>query len=98
MSYRKRISANSSVSVEEEFKRFILSKKAKGLADKTLATYQQHFHAIAKHLEIVQSIEKLNTNNLEKMICSMRDAGLSANTIRTYTATLKALPIIGLRR
>ena len=70
--YRKRISANSSASVEEEFKRFILSKKAKGLADKTLATYQQHFHAIAKHLEIVQSIEKLNTNNLEQMICSIQ--------------------------
>ena len=52
MSLRKRISPKSSVSVEEEIKSFIIAKKAKGLADKTLATYQQHFHAIGKHLDL----------------------------------------------
>ena len=57
MPHRRRISVKSSASVEEEIKRFILAKKAKGLADKTLATYQQHFSAISKHLDLGQSIE-----------------------------------------
>ncbi len=89
MSLRKRISAKSSASAEEEFKRFIIAKKAKGLADKTLKTYQQHLSAISKHLDLRQSIEKLNTNNLEQMIVSMREAGLSSKpklTKLVYTA------------
>ena len=90
MSLRKRISAKSSASAEEEFKRFIIAKKAKGLADKTLKTYQQHLSAISKHLDLRQSIEKLNTNSLEQMIVSMREAGLSSNTIRSYTRTMKS--------
>ena len=49
---RKRISVNSSVSFREVFKSFLLSKKAEGLAEKTLATYQQHLSAIGKHLDL----------------------------------------------
>ncbi len=90
MSLRKRISVKSSASVEEEIKRFLLSKKAKGLADKTLATYQQHFHAIGKHLDLMTSIQKLNTNDLEEMISGMRDSKLAPTTIRSYTRTLKS--------
>ena len=84
------VSVKSSASVEEEIKRFILAKKAKGLADKTLATYQQHFLAIAKHLDLRQSIEELNTNSLEQMIVSMRDAELATNSIKSYTRALKS--------
>ena len=90
MSLRKRISAKSSASAEEEFKRFIIAKMAKGLADKTLTTYQQHLSAISKHLDLMTNIEKLNTNDLEQMVVSLRDAGLSANTIRSYTRTMKS--------
>ncbi len=39
---------------------------------------------------MMTSIEKINTNSLEKMISSMRDAGLSANSIKSYTSTLKS--------
>lgn len=77
MPHRRRISVKSSASVEEEIKRFILAKIAKGLADKTLATCQQHFSAISKHLDLGQSIEKLNMNSLEQMVVSMRDAELA---------------------
>ncbi|MBR0160938.1 MAG: site-specific integrase [Oscillospiraceae bacterium] len=87
---RRRISVKSSASVEEEIKSFILAKKAKGLADKTLATYQQHFSAISKHLDLGQSIEKLNTNSLEQMVVSMRDAELAPNSIKSYTRTMKS--------
>ena len=87
---RKRISVNSSVSFGGVFKSFLLSKKAEGLAEKTLATYQQHLSAIGKHLDLSMNINELNTNDLEEMISSMRDKGLSSNTIRSYTATLKS--------
>lgn len=90
MPHRRRISVKSSASVEEEIKRFILAKKAKGLADKTLATYQQHFSAISKHLDLGQSIEKLNTNSLVQMVVSMRDAELAPNSIKSYTRTMKS--------
>ena len=89
VSLRKRISAKSSASAEEEFKRFIIAKMAKGLADKTLKTYQQHLSAISKHLDLRQSIEKLNTNNLEQMIVSMREAGLSSNGVFSIFPCIK---------
>ena len=88
MPHRSRITIESSASVEAEFKRFILAKKANGLADKTLTTYEQHLSAIGKHLDLKKSIAVLNTNDLKQMLVSMRDAGLAANTIKSYTRTL----------
>ena len=73
MMKRKRILVDSSVSFEEVFKRFLLSKKVNGLAEKTLATYQQHLSAIGKHLDLTINIYELNTNILEEMVSSMRD-------------------------
>ncbi len=52
MQHKKRILVKSSVTTEEEIKRFLMAKRAKGLADKTLETYQQHFSAIGKHLDL----------------------------------------------
>ena len=68
---------------------FLLSKKAYGTADKTLATYEQHFSAISKHLDVNKPIDFLCKKDLQKMIADMRDTNLSSNTIRSYTATLK---------
>lgn len=78
------------VSVEDTFRDFILSKRAKGLSEKTISTYKQHFSAIAKHLEIKSAIEEINKSSLEKMIESMRTADLASNSIRSYTRTLKS--------
>lgn len=90
MPHRSRITIESSASVEAEFKRFILAKKANGLADKTLTTYEQHLSAIGKHLDLKKSIAVLNTNDLKQMLVRMRDAELAANTIKSYTRTLKS--------
>ncbi len=87
---RMRISMDSRASFRDIFKSFVLSKKAEGLSEKTLTTYQQHLSAIGKHLDLGLSIYSLNKNYLDAMISSMRDAGLSSNTIRSYTATLKS--------
>lgn len=85
-----KITMKSSVSVAENFEDYILTRKAKGLADKTLTTYTQHFSAICKHLDADKPIDKLTKTDLDEMIASMRDAGLSSNSISSYVRTMKA--------
>lgn len=85
-----KISIKLSVTVAESFDDFILSRKAKGLSEKTLTTYTQHFAAIGKHLSTDIPIDELSKEDLERMISRMRDAELSSNSIRSYTRTLKS--------
>lgn len=85
-----KISMKMSVTVTETFEDFILSRKAKGLSEKTLTTYKQHFAAISKHLSADTPIDELCKENLERMISSMRDASLASNSIKSYTRTLKS--------
>ena len=40
-----------SATIEETFSDFIISKKTKGLAEKTLQSYQAQFQAVARHLD-----------------------------------------------
>ena len=87
---RMRLTVDSSASFEEVFKRFLLSKAAKGLAEKTLKTYQQHLSAIGKHLDTSIMIDDMTKKDLEEMTISMRESGLSANSIKSYTNTLKS--------
>lgn len=44
---------------------------------------RQHFFAICKHLDADKPIDKLTKMDLDEMIASMRDAGLSSNTAKT---------------
>lgn len=85
-----KINIKLSVTVAESFDDFILSRKAKGLSEKTLTTYTQHFAAIGKHLSTDIPIDELSKEDLERMISRMRDADLSSNSIRSYTRTLKS--------
>ena len=64
--------------IEETFKDFIVSKRSKGLAEKTLESYQFHFHSIEKHLDVTQDVATLQKEDLEMMIAEMRGAGLAA--------------------
>lgn len=79
----------AALTVEECFDSFINSRKAKGLSEKTLQTYHYHFAAIGKYLDTAASIEDLTKKDLEEMIAAMR-GGLSANSINSYTRTLKS--------
>ena len=80
-----------SVTVADMFAGFLARKKAAWVSEKTLATYGRHFFAISKHLSPTIPIDGLNKADLETMIASMRDAGLAANSIKSYTRTLKSL-------
>lgn len=76
--------------IEKAFKDFLLSRKTKGLAEKTLQSYQSQFQAVARHLDVKMDISMLQKADLDAMIIRMRDAGLSPNSINSYTRTLKS--------
>ena len=73
----------------EVFEVYISAVTARGVKDKTLATYKQHFHAISKRLDVSILINRLNSTVLDNMILQMRKEGLSDSSINSYTRTLK---------
>ena len=79
-----------SATIEETFSDFIISKKTKGLAEKTLQSYQSQFQAVARHMDVKMDIAMLQKADFDAMIISMRDASLSPNSINSYTRTLKS--------
>ena len=79
-----------SATIEETFSDFIISKKTKGLAEKTLQSFQSRFQAVARHMDVKMDIAMLQKADLDAMIISMRDASLSPNSINSYTRTLKS--------
>ena len=79
-----------SATIEETFSDFIVSRKTKGLAEKTLQSYQSQFQAVARHMDVKMDIAMLQKADLDAMIISMRDASLSPNSINSYTRTLKS--------
>ena len=79
-----------SATIEETFSDFIIFKKTKGLAEKTLQSYQSQFQAVARHMDVKMDIAMLQKADLDAMIISMRDASLSPNSINSYTRTLKS--------
>lgn len=79
-----------SATIEETFSDFIIFKKTKGLAEKTLQSYQAQFQAVARHLDVKMDIAMLQKADLDAMIISMRTAHLSPNSINSYTRTLKS--------
>ena len=48
-----------SATIEETFSDFIISRKTKGLAEKTLQSYQSQFQAVAKHMDVKMDIAML---------------------------------------
>ena len=48
-----------SASIEETFSDFIISRKTKGLAEKTLQSYQSQFQAMARHMDVKMDIAML---------------------------------------
>ena len=87
---RIRMPQISTATASDTFEDFLLTKRAKGAKTKTLETYRAHFRAIGHHLDTSLNISELDKNKYEHMISSMIKSGLSANSIRSYTITLKA--------
>ena len=86
----KKIRMNCTATLDETFADFLLSRRAKGLAEKTLESYSSQWKAVARHLDTGTDIAALQKADLDNMIVSMRDAGLSPNSINSYTRVLKS--------
>ena len=75
--------------IEEIYGNFLSAAASRGVKDKTLDTYRQHFHAISKRLDVELPIAELTKQDLEDMILSMREDQLADSSISSYTRTLK---------
>ena len=64
--------------------------QGKGLAEKTLESYSSQWKAVARHLDTETDIVTLQKADLDAMIVSMLDAGLSPNSINRCTRVLKS--------
>ena len=86
----RKIKLNTAATMEETFRDFITSRKVKGLADKTIVSYESQFKAIGKHIDTSLDIAALQKEDLDTMLVCMRDSGLSPNSINSYTRVLKS--------
>ena len=73
--------------VEQYFNLFLSSAAARGVKDKTLQTYKQHFHSISKRMDVTVPMDCLNSSDLDNMILKMREEGLSDCSINSYILT-----------
>lgn len=85
-----KIKLNTSISLNDAFENFLLSKRAEGLSNKSITTYKGHLSCISHHLNIFQQLSNVNKSEIEEMINSMRKSNLSSNSIASYVRTLKS--------
>ena len=69
---------------EEVFASFIISQTSRGVAAVTIRNYHSHLKGISKHLDITMPFSARSKRHLEKMVVSMRAAGLAHNTVAAY--------------
>ena len=65
--------------LSEVFTLYLASAAARGVKDKPLRTYEQHFRAISKRLDVDGNISQITSKDLDKMILKMREDGAIYN-------------------
>lgn len=85
-----KIKLKTDLSVNDAFDSFILSKRAQGITNKTVETYKGHLRCISHHLNIFQPLSNISRKEYDLMIISMKESGLSTNSIASYVRTLNA--------
>ena len=73
--------------LSEVFTLYLASAAARGVKDKTLKTYEQHFNAISKRLDVDSNISQITSKDLDKMILKMREDGLSDSSINSFSSS-----------
>ncbi len=94
---RMKKAKNEVLTLREVFAEFVNSQEAKGVAAQTVKTYRTHFQSVSKHLNMDLTFGELSKRDLEKMIVSMRSAGLANNSISSYVRVMKTFPELVLR-
>lgn len=81
--------AQKSWKIEEVFPRFVDAQMAKGVSDKTVLTYNRHFHSLGYHLDMTMTFDELTKEALDSMLVSLRKSGVSPNTISSYARVFR---------
>ena len=79
--------------LSEVFTLYLASAAARGVKDKTLRTYEQHFNAISKRLDVDGNISLITSKDLDKMILKMREDGFFVLINHTDKNACKAIPL-----
>lgn len=82
---------NSAQSLADLLPRFVAAQTTKGVSEKTVRMYHEHFHCIGRHLDISRPIDALTQEDLENLIVSFRSSGLSHNSISSYSRVLRTM-------
>lgn len=82
--------SNSLTTFKQLFDDFLISSKAKGLAEKTLKSYASHAKTLEYYMNLDVPVEEMKQRDFEVVINAMRDKGLSPNTIQSYLRTISA--------
>lgn len=77
------------LSMNDVFPRFVSAKIAQDVSDKTVKNYHQHMQCIAKHMDLSIPFDKLTQDDINNLVVSMRESGLSHNSISSYTRVLR---------
>ena len=67
---------------------FIISQTSRGISDATITNYHNHLRGIAKHIDIDMPFDELSKRHMERMVVSMKEAGLAHNAIATYLCVM----------
>ena len=68
-----RIKIEHSKTAIECFDDFLLNKKARGIADKTLKSYADHFHAAGIYIDWSKPIDRITMKDINLMTTALRD-------------------------
>lgn len=92
VSKNKRITMQegSNISVLELLEVYFNECQGRGLSVSTIRTYQQHFHALGRFLDMEKPVGDLTRADFDEMIIKMRAANLARNSIDSYIRTVKA--------
>lgn len=77
-------------SIRDAFDDFITAKIASGIATKTVETYTYHINSISPYLCTDMNIDEVTQKDIRKAVAGLAKKGISPNSVRSYTATLKS--------
>jgi len=84
------LQADNEKSIEEQFERYIRDCTGRGLSEKTIATYTQHFKSMRRFLDMEKPLRQLSREDMDNMTARMRNSGLARNSVASYVRTFKA--------
>lgn len=91
MAKRKKIQMEKAgnENILETFGVYLNTCKGRGLSEKTIKTYTQHFQSLQRFLDMERPIGELTRGDVDQMAAGMRAAGLARNSVASYMRTFK---------